>query len=84
MTRIVPSNLLLPADNLLHLRRVVDPQGARIGAEQGDRRAVPGLVASFAEDPIDDRLLGPGRRGHPERVGCDVVLAPHLPLHAGG
>ena len=70
-------------DDGLHLRRVIDAEHFAIGAEQADRIGVPRFVTGFAEDPIDDRLLGPRGRGDAVRVGPDIVLAPHLALIVG-
>ena len=39
---------------------------------------MPRLVARLAENPVDDRLLGPLGGRHAERVGADVVLPPDL------
>jgi len=47
----------------VHLRRVIHPQCGLGGAQHAQGLAVPDLVAGLAEDPIDDRLFRPLRRG---------------------
>ena len=65
-------------DDRVHLWRVIRDQRAAIGAQQAERLGVPGFVAGFTKDPIENRLFGPAGRGDSRRVGTDVVLAPFL------
>ncbi len=64
----------------LHLRRVIDAESLAVGAQQADRIGVPRFVTRFAQNPIDNGLLGPRGGGDAECVGSNIVLAPHLAL----